>query len=186
MKLRKAKRTVKARGRRKPGSTGNRYTDAEIARALYESGGLILRAAQSLGCKRDTISSRVAKNPELQELQAAAREETGDIAEDTLRKAIELENTLMSDALIRVRNGQILVEIPKLSATFFVNKTLNRGRGYNTSTEVTGPGGRPLLPGGFVVLRPEEESASFEEWRAEFMPVEIPAEASSPEGPAKH
>jgi hypothetical protein len=158
-------------GRRK--AHGNqKYTDRQVANALREGGGVISRAAEALQCKRDTISKRVAESETLQHVIRAARELTGDRCEDTFLKAVELESILMDRALEAVKNGATIPDIPKLPCTTLGMRTLNREKGYTVWQEVTGPGGKPLVPGSFVVERPESQSGSFEEWRDEFKPEE--------------
>lgn len=149
---------------------GRRYTDRQIAKALMEGGGILNRAADALGCKRETISKRIDASEALKKIIVEARDQVGDIAEDTLRKAIELENILFGNALEAAKNGGALIDVPKLSATLFANKTLNRSRGYGSYAELAAPGGGPLIPGAFVVERPAATTTSFDDWAEEFKP----------------
>jgi hypothetical protein len=173
--------------KRKPGSKRNRYTTREIAEALRAGGGVMTKAAEALGCNRETVEKRVKDNLELQQIIADQREQAGDLAEDTFMKALKLENILMTRALDAAEAGALLPDIPRLPATFFGSKTLNKGRGYNQQHEVTGPGGQPLVPGSFVVERPASTSKDFDEWRKEFQPkgngdgADVPEDGAKPE-----
>jgi hypothetical protein len=170
------------------GSKQNRYSTDEIAEALRVGGGVMTKAAEALGCNRETIEKRVKDNEELQEIILKQREAAGDLAEDTFMKALRLENILLSRALEAAEAGALMPDVPRLPATFFGSKTLNKNRGYSQTHEVTGPGGRPLVPGSFVVERPEKTSDSFEEWSKEFKPTDgngdgahVPEDEATPE-----
>ena len=158
--------------RNKRGAAQKRYTDRQIADALRAGAGIVNKAAEVLRCKRDTIARRVSNSKTLQHVIRAAKEQAGDVAEDTFMMALEVENLLMKKALEDVRNGAVLVEVPKLPATQFANRTLNRHRGYTQSTELTGPNGEPLIPQNFVVSRPAPTAKTFGDWAGKHRPAD--------------
>lgn len=66
----------------------NKYTIKQVARALREAEGNFSKAAQFLGCTRDTVSRYVKLHPELQADGAQISEELIDLAESELVKKV--------------------------------------------------------------------------------------------------
>jgi hypothetical protein len=150
-----------------------KYTTRMIEKALTGNGGVMSRAAEALGCTWQTVRKRVDKSPRLQRAMWAARERAGDMAEHTLMMALEVENRLVEKALEAVERGSTTPDMPRLTSTIFLSKTINRSRGYSQVHEVTGPGGEPLVPGGsFVVMRTRPVVKDFDEWRTRHRPAD--------------
>jgi hypothetical protein len=150
-----------------------KYSTRSIEKALKEGGGILSKAAEVWGCSADTISKRVRKSERLQKAMWEARERAGDIAEETFMVALRVENELTHKALAQVERGSTTPDMPRLTATIFAQKTLNKARGYSQTHEVTGAGGEPLVPGaGFVFMRDKPVVKNFEEWRSRHLPEE--------------
>lgn len=104
-------------------------SDAAIIEALRASGGVVTVAAQLLGCAPNTIRRQIKQNPTMAAAWQEVRDETLDLAESQLLRAI--------------RAGD-------MRAIMFFLKTQGRGRGYGStvqiggSVEVTRPG-QPTL-----------------------------------------
>tara|TARA_R110000796_G_scaffold27008_3_gene74630 strand:+ start:1992 stop:2351 length:360 start_codon:yes stop_codon:yes gene_type:complete len=63
-------------------------TNKQIIEALEKSGGIILSAANKLGCSRQTIYSRMEKSTEIKEAKLSAEESGLDLAETKLMNNI--------------------------------------------------------------------------------------------------
>ncbi len=99
------------------------YTVRQVGLALQKCGGIRNRAAQMLGCARQTIGDYIDRHPELAEIEIEAVEARLDFAEDKLMQNIE--------------RG-------KEPSVFFFLKCKGKRRGYVERTEHTGPGGKPM------------------------------------------
>jgi hypothetical protein len=71
------------------GTVYQQCTDEEIKNALEETGGIISPAARILGIARSSLQTRLKHNLELKEFQKECVEETKDIVESELIKAIK-------------------------------------------------------------------------------------------------
>lgn len=124
-----------------------KITDAQIAEALEACGGVYSESARWLyrtygvEITRQSISNRVAANPDLE----AARREAIEIVTDKAET-----NTIE------------LIEKKDRWALSFWLKTRGKSRGFSERTEVTGADGAPILttPTDLVVrfVTPEEEA----------------------------
>lgn len=98
-----------------------RHTDDAIAAALRAASGIVSEAARMLGTSPKVIYQRMRRSPALAEIRDDGREELLDLAETSLRRAVE--------------DGQTW-------AVMFTLKTLGRTRGYTERgpVERTEPG----------------------------------------------
>lgn len=96
----------------------------QLAEAIEKNGGNVTKAAKALKITRWALQKRIAKNTELQQAVADAREEMVDIAESEALKQIKLGNTAM---------------------IIFTLKTLGKERGYVERQEITGKDGGDIM-----------------------------------------
>lgn len=87
-----------------------RITTKQIADALRETGGVVNLSARLLGIDPSNLRKRIRREPELQAVLEACREDLADLAEAQLKQKI-LEGDL--------------------NAITFVLRTLGKGRGYS-------------------------------------------------------
>ncbi|MBI3942954.1 MAG: Fis family transcriptional regulator [Chloroflexi bacterium] len=99
------------------------YTTDEISRALEEANGLISVAARRLGCSVQTIYNRAKEVGELRDIIQLARREMVDLAESSLRIAVE--------------KGEPW-------AVSLVLRTLGKDLGYTERVETAGVVDRPV------------------------------------------
>jgi hypothetical protein len=102
---------------------GKRYSDAAIVKALRQHRGLIVPAADALGCDQMTIRRRVKDVPAVAEAMHEARAALVDLAEARLYEAVDAGESW---------------------AVALVVRTLGRDRGYGDQVALTGAGGGPL------------------------------------------
>jgi len=100
-----------------------RFTIEQIEEALRQSAGIRSGAAAKLGCTPTTVSNYIARSKRLQKVAEEIVEETLDLAEGVLIKAISDNN---------------------LTATIFYLKTKGKARGYTERAELTGKEGGPV------------------------------------------
>ena len=91
-----------------------RYTEAEIAQVLLRTDGFIAAAAASLRLSRTAVYDYLKRYPTLKSVLADARENSLDVAESLLMKAVRAEN---------------------LTAIIFFLKTQGKSRGYTERSE---------------------------------------------------
>lgn len=115
---------VGARGS-KSRKTTPRLSIHRVEEALRNSAGIVLAAANILGCSPTTVRAHVAKHKRLQRVITEIEEDTCDLAESQLLKAIGAGD---------------------LKAVIFYLKTKGKRRGFSEKSEieVTGKGGGPV------------------------------------------
>ena len=69
-----------------------RYTQQQVADALFSAGGIQTEAARILGCTKTTLNGYVMRYPYLQEVLHQAKEDKLDMAESKLFEKIESGN----------------------------------------------------------------------------------------------
>jgi hypothetical protein len=69
-----------------------RYTQQQVADALFSAGGIQTEAARILGCTKTTLNGYVMRYPYLQEVLHQAKEDKLDLAESKLFEKIESGN----------------------------------------------------------------------------------------------
>ncbi len=99
------------------------YSVNAIAEALRASAGIYSAAAAKIGCAPNTVRNYVLRHPELQEVVDEVRENTLDLAESQLLKALGDGN---------------------LTAVIFFLKCRGKQRGYVERAELTGANGGPI------------------------------------------
>ena len=133
---RSTRRTAGRRPRR-PGvrvrKPGEGFTTDEVIAALEEEGGVLLYAAQRLGCNRDTVARYVQTYPQVAEALESILQSTLDVAERTLFQGVKAEKKVVDAG-----------ETCALTATRMLLRTKGRGRGYVMSNEVSGPDGKAV------------------------------------------
>jgi hypothetical protein len=100
-----------------------KFTQEQVAKALLDSGGIRTKAAEALGCSRQTVANLIERWPDLLDVVARAEDETGDLAENGLRTLIQAGN---------------------LGSIIFYLKTKMKARGYTERQELTGANGGPI------------------------------------------
>ncbi len=101
-----------------------RYTVAQVAKALRESDGRVSGTAAALKCSRTAVYGYLERYEALAEVTQEARENALDVAEDKLMKLVRAEN---------------------LTAIIFYLKTQGKQRGYIERAEHDlNPGNRPV------------------------------------------
>lgn len=68
-----------------------RISQAVLEKALRQAGGIPAGAAQILDCARSTVTRRIAKSPDLQQLIEELQDELIDVAEYGVAKAVRNE-----------------------------------------------------------------------------------------------
>lgn len=86
-----------------------RYTAAQVAKALTEAKGFVSVAARALGCTDTTVRKYIARYPLCSQACADARESMVDMAEAKLFQLVQQGN---------------------VAAVIFTLKTLGKGRGF--------------------------------------------------------
>lgn len=133
---RSARRT---RGRRPriPGKDlqkpGEGFTLDQVIDALREEGGVLLYAAERLGCDRGTVARYVQTYPQVGEALETILQSTLDVAERTLFQGVKAEKKVVDGG-----------DTCALTATRMLLRTKGRGRGYVMSNEVSGPYGKAV------------------------------------------
>lgn len=118
-----------------------KVSDAQLAEALRNSGGVMAEAARLISkalkikYTRQAIAERVAKSADLQAALDEGREMVLDVAENRLYELIEQGDK---------------------NAIMFALKTRGKSRGYSERLEQTGADGAPLMTGGAASLTPVE------------------------------
>jgi hypothetical protein len=100
-----------------------RYTAEQVSAALHKSRGMVSHAARALGCDPDTVRNYAKRHPTVAAALHEEREQTTDIAELALYRAIEAGEAW---------------------AVCFYLKTQGKERGYVERHEYTGKNGDPL------------------------------------------
>jgi hypothetical protein len=70
----------------------HKFTIKEMRAAIQSNGGLIMLAAEGLGCSRNTVYRYMERYPRLAEVCEEQREKLVDLAERGLRKHVEHNN----------------------------------------------------------------------------------------------
>lgn len=81
--------------KKKPTGRTRTFTEANMALALERNNGVIIRAAEELGCSRRTIEVRMKESEPLRELVKSKLEETKDFAEEAIKDKMLKGDTTM-------------------------------------------------------------------------------------------
>ena len=116
-----------------------RLTVENVKAAMIEHSGILLKAAEMLGCSRTAIYNFIEKHPEIEDVRREATERLIDVAEGHLKTVI-MAGDMKSIRWYLERQG--------------------KNRGYTTRTETTGADGGPIQFGGteYEVVEPEPDA----------------------------
>lgn len=95
-----------------------------VENALLKHQGIILKAAEALGCTRPALYKFLKEHPELELVRDEARDRLLDVAESNMAKAIE--------------GGE------DMKTTLWYLERMGKNRGYSTRVEQTGADGAPV------------------------------------------
>ena len=99
------------------------YTAEQVAQAIIKAQGILVGAAQALGCSRQTVDNYIKKYKTAKDAYQEANEITIDFVESALLKNIKKGDT---------------------TAMIFFLKTKAKHRGYVERQEMTGKDGGPV------------------------------------------
>ena len=116
-----------------------KYSIEQVAKALWDCGGIVNQTCKKLRCEYGTVLEYLKKYPELQEVREQAGEARIDTAEAVLDKHVRANS---------------------LDATKFLLKTQGKKRGYSERTEVTGADGADFSLTIVPAKRPEEKDVT--------------------------
>lgn len=105
------------------GSPLAKLTLTRVTAALLEHSGILLKAAEALGCTRPSLYEFIKKHPELEQVREEARERLLDVGEGYVSLAMHAGD---------------------MKTVRWALERLGKNRGYTTRQEMTGADGEPV------------------------------------------